>query len=69
MNSYRYLLFAGADYEASGGWGDCKGQYHCFDYAKLQAKEILRNGFVSDWAHIVDLNTGTIVWDNTNEQT
>lgn len=52
----KYLLFAGYDYYASGGWRDFQGGYLTLD-------EAIAAGINSadDWMHIVDSETLTIV--------
>lgn len=53
----QFLLFAGDQYEPSGGWKDFKGSFTTF-WAAVEAAA--RLGDV-DWIHIVDTKKGEIV--------
>lgn len=65
----RYLLFAGPDYYAYGGWLDFRGDYKTVAAAKAAHTRLKppSESEVEDieWAHIVDTETGAIVqvWD------
>lgn len=52
----RYVLFAGFNYEASGGWWDFVTSSNSKKYLKQKAKKSR-----TDWHHIVDLEVGKIV--------
>lgn len=64
----KFLLFAGAHYYPSGGWGDFRG---AFDTVEDAVHATLPNEtltgldyalqFRPDWWHVVDTTTGAIV--------
>ena len=51
----RFVLFAGEYYYPLGGMDDCMGKYSTLDEATSTCE-----GY--DWAHILDTQTGIIVW-------
>jgi hypothetical protein len=56
----RYLLFCGESYYPVGGWDDFVGDFDTVEEAKSATAK------ASDWAHIVDTDTGERVggeWD------
>lgn len=54
----RFLLFEGEDYYPVGGWEDFTGSFKSVAQAQAAKKYHLYDG---GWAHIVDLETGTII--------
>jgi len=61
----RYLVFAGDDYEALGGWHEYRDS---FDVLPLAIQNARRSMYVrgrggNDWAHIVDTKTMAIVFE------
>lgn len=53
----RYFVFAGERYYPSGGWNDFVNSFSSLEVAKeaaLATKE--------DWAHVVDSETGRVVF-------
>ena len=50
----RYLVFAGADYYPSGGWGDFIDSFDDIDEARAAAPDC-------DWQEVVDKDTGEVV--------
>lgn len=58
----RYLIFAGNDYEAAGGWDDFIDSFDVLDLAIQHARRSMykhkRGG--NDWVHIVDTQTGKV---------
>lgn len=56
----RFVLFAGFDHEAEGGWHDFIQAFSTLDEAK--AFDWRKHSVVQrEWMHIVDLMTGEIV--------
>lgn len=54
--SRAFLLFAGDDYYASGGWKDFVDRYDTLDEARNAG---IRDG--CDWWHVVNIESGQIV--------
>ena len=58
----RFLIFAGDDYEAAGGWDDLIDSFDVLDLAIQHARRSMyqhkRGG--NDWAHIVDARHGKV---------
>jgi hypothetical protein len=58
----RYLLFAGYYDYPSGGWNDFKGTYATPEEARADLATMgVRGTLDTDWAHIVDSETLTVV--------
>lgn len=55
----RYLVFAGDKWYPSGGWDDFKGDFNTIEEGK---ESLISIG--PDWWHIVDSNTGHIVYQD-----
>lgn len=58
----RYLLFGGEDYYPLGGWDDFRDS---FDSAEEACD--LPLGRNVDWAHVVDTETMSVVYQRTSE--
>lgn len=52
----RFLLFCGADYYPSGGWGDFVGDFETMEEA-LERKNVINE----EWFQIVDIETAEVV--------
>ncbi len=56
----RYALFAGQDYYPSGGWDDFQSSHDTADQAVTALTATAATSDCDwDWAHIIDLHTGT----------
>lgn len=55
-----FLVFAGQD-GGLGGWKDYIESFHNEDVATSYANKILSQ---YDWSHVVDFDTGTIIWNS-----
>jgi len=65
----RYLIFAGNDYEAMGGWDDLLGTSSSLQAAKKRARACLylKAGYYphrgdNEWSHVVDVLTGKMLF-------
>lgn len=63
----KFLVFAGDGYYPGGGWGDFVACHETYDDARSAALTCAGHGCngdigVSDWSHVVDLNTMKIVF-------
>lgn len=56
----RYAVFASYSYYAKGGWGDFCGAYDDEVQAVNAARSIIKDDD-GDWAHVVDLQDGTVI--------
>lgn len=56
----RYLVFRGDDYYPSGGFKDFKASYDTLEEAVESAKSSS-----GDWAHVVDVQHGEMVWGSS----
>lgn len=61
----RYLVFAGEDFYALGGWGDFCGDFDTEDEAFKAALDVPN----SEWRHIVDTKTGKIIASDVGNST
>ena len=58
----KYLLFAGMDYYANGGWWDYKGMFDSVHLAKEHFKTLKNYDHDTlDWAHIVSSSDNSMV--------
>ena len=62
----RYLVFAGDTYYPSGGWEDLKKSFNKEDVAVSWAEGWVEADALH-WAHIVDTEAQTIIWDSTKK--
>jgi hypothetical protein len=63
-----YALFAGDNYYPCGGWEDFQGFFDSLEEAQSVIsfeKPVGDKCCVYDWAHIVDLEQGKVVWHPT----
>ena len=64
-----YMLFAGDNYYPCGGWDDFQGAFQFIDDATaiISFEKPVGDKYhpSCDWAHIVDLDQGKIVWHPT----
>lgn len=65
----RFIVFAWAEFEASGGWNDVEGWFDTFDEAIAYVRSNLAwlgewkgDGFRKEWVAIVDQTVGRQVW-------
>lgn len=68
----RFLLFAGDTYYPIGGWDDHVESFDNIEEAVARASEMLAStdapktsrwwNYNHDWAHVVDLEAGAVVW-------
>ena len=60
----RFLLFAGDKYYPTGGWFDYQGSYADLAVAITEGKARTSNreSIYCDWCHIVDKESGELVW-------
>ena len=56
----RYLVFAGQDYYAGGGWIDFREDFDDLESAETAARTIIVERDL-EWWHVVDTSTGEIV--------
>lgn len=57
-----FLVFKGEDHEERGGWDDLAERFET-DGAALDFVESLESW---EWAHIVDVRDGLVIWDSTD---
>lgn len=55
----KFLLFAGATFYPSGGWGDYINSFDSVESAREYALR-LYDPYLIDWAHVVELRTGEV---------
>lgn len=58
----QYLVFYGDHYYPSGGWEDLADSFDDPNEAIATAKGMLKGGGSCVWAHVVDKNTGQVLF-------
>jgi hypothetical protein len=61
---FPFLLFAGANYYPDGGWHDFRGAYQTLESARAELDSLNKRLRAGLWAHVVDIRTENVVWDN-----
>lgn len=57
-----FLVFAGRD-NSNGGWKDKQGDFFNEEISIKYAERLyIEHGY--DWSHVVDLDTGKIIWES-----
>lgn len=66
----KYLLFAGKDYYADGGWLDFKNSYEDYNLALKEGMNLIDNSQQDydyiNWFHIVDTEFMDIIFNKSN---
>ena len=62
----RFLVFAGNNYYPGGGWTDFRKDADTIEAARELA-EVRGVYGTSDWVHVVDTQTGEIVWERNRD--
>lgn len=64
MTDSKFLLFHGAHYYPSGGWGDFGGSFGSIDECKDNAHAVKH---FYDWAQIVSVDTMSVVLEGSRK--
>ena len=60
----RYLVFAGRDYDATGGMGDFINDYDTEPKALVRAKEYVKNNPRWRWSNVYDQQEKKEIWNS-----